>query len=101
MSEKPPKMKTPAPPKTRSGEMAAVKSFQEEIEKYNEEVVPQLDVQVDRMNELFKKVSTTPVKEQTEREETPIPLAPRPASFVDPSELEDETFEKDEDEDDE
>ncbi len=74
--------KTPAPPKTRSGEMHAVKVFREAIAVFDDETVPKLDVEVDRMGDLLK--SVTPATDESK--DTPIPAPPRTPSFVDEEE---------------
>lgn len=96
MSEHP--KKTPAPPKTRSGEMQAVKTFQDAITTFDDETVPKMDVEVDRMGELLKQVSSSPAS-KTDRKDTPIPKPPRSPSFVDDEERDaDESKEPDSDE---
>lgn len=83
MSEHP--KKTPAPPKTRSGEMQAVKTFRKAIATFDEETAPKLDVEVDRMGGLLSQVSSWPAS-KTARKDTPIPGPPRSPSFVDEEE---------------
>lgn len=82
-----PPARAPFPPRTKSGEMGAVKDFQREIVKYNEETVPILDVQLERMAELLKSVTPTPSAEPDSVPE-PIPSAPRTPSMVDAEEIE-------------
>lgn len=88
MSDSPKKISTPPPPRTKSGEMPAVKAFQNEIDKINDETIPAMDVQVDRMGELYKLVTNTP-KAGTDRAHTPIPGMPRTPSMIDEEELRD------------
>ncbi len=74
-------LKRSPPPKTRSGEMPAVKTFQETIASFNDETVPKMDIAADRMGELLRKVSGPPTS--TEPRDTPIPKAPRSPFFTD------------------
>lgn len=82
---------SPKPPKpTRSGEMAAVKAFEKEIESFDEQVVPKLGEEVDRMTELLKSVTPPPEKTEADDDVEPIPSTPRMPSNVDPDELKEE-----------
>ncbi len=78
MSERP---KSPPPPKTRSGEMQSVKVFRKEIDTFDNETVPKMDVEVGRMDRLLRKVTVTP--DTVERSEETIPKPPRSPSMVD------------------
>ncbi len=81
-----PQVATPGPPRTKSGELPAVRAFQKEVEKYNDETVPKLDEQVDRMTELLKSVTPAP-DAGPDSEPTPsIPGPPRTPSTVDDEE---------------
>jgi hypothetical protein len=88
MSTQPPKKpstRPPPPPRTKSGQMSAVKAFQDEIDKLHEEAVPKMDTQIDRMNDLFK--SMTPTPEQSEELHAINPGMPRTPSMVDIEEV--------------
>lgn len=76
----------PPPPTRKSGQMAAVKEFTKQLADYNDVSVPKMDLEVDRMSELLRKVTTTPAK--SEEIETPVsfPSMPRMPSQVDPEE---------------
>lgn len=79
--------KPPPPPRTKSGNMPAVKVFREAIDIFDEQTVPAMDVQIDRMNELLKKVTITPTTViDPDSVPTPIPNPPRTPSMVDEEE---------------
>lgn len=76
---------TKPPPKTRSGEMSAVKEFYKELEIFETETAPELDRALEKMEEIKKKVTITPDSEPEPAIPT-IPSAPRTPSFVDEEE---------------
>lgn len=86
MSDAPKKISSPPPPRTKSGELPAVKAFQKDIEAINEKTIPTMDAQVDRMSELYRLVTNTP-SAGPDRDHTPIPGMPRTPSMIDEEEL--------------
>lgn len=78
--------KTPAPPKTKSGEIPAVQEFERAVEKYGEETAPELGEKVERMERLRRKVTNAPPGEETAPTDPVIPVSPRTPSNVDPEE---------------
>ncbi|MDQ2668023.1 MAG: hypothetical protein M3Z05_18775 [Gemmatimonadota bacterium] len=77
---------TKPPPRTRSGEMTAVKDFYKELKIFEEETAPQLDKALEKMDELKKKVTITPDTEPEPEPAPAIPKPPRSPSFVDEEE---------------